>query len=169
MLTLSEVDQALIRYADTLSLNALSYKIGNILTPEQCGARIVQLLDAPDWLTLAQQDRLVTMKMRLLIVNLEEMTLSARTAEILIRALESLGNRLDRRQEATDRDLHTLYAFQGGVLLDGINAAMAHMRGRLTAGDKLSEKEWDDALESSIRYAQMEIVKHEPETLELNV
>ena len=158
---LSEIDQVLIRYADTLSLNAISFKLDGELTPAQCGARIAHLLDTPDFLTAAQQDQLVTMKMRQLIVNLEEMTLTARTAEVIVRALESVGARLDKRAEATERDLSTLYAFQGTVMLDAINVAMAHMRGALTAGDELAEEQWDNALESALRFAQIELTKHD--------
>lgn len=161
MLTLTEIDQALIRHGDTMSLTALSYKIEGALTPEQCGARLSQLLDTPDWLTAAQQDQMITMKMRLLIVDLEEMPRTARNAEILIRALESLGARLDKRSAATQADLSQLYAFQGTVLLDAINAALAHMRGAITAGDKRSEDQWDVALERAIRFAQLELSKHE--------
>jgi hypothetical protein len=158
---LSEVDQVLIRYADTLSMAAISFKIDGILTPEQVGSRIAVLLDTPDWLTETQQDRLVTMKMRILITQLEEMTLTSRVAEILIRALESLGTRLDRRVAATERDLTSLYAFQGMVLLEAVEKSMNYMRGRLTKGDKLAEEEWDNAKEAAIRFAQMELSSHE--------
>lgn len=172
---LSEIDQALIRYADTLSLNAISFKLGGILTPEQCGARITQLLDAPDFLSAAQQDQLVTMKMRQLIVSLEEMTLTSRTAEVIIRALEAVGSRLDRRAEATEKDLSTLYAFQGTVLLEAVSIAIGHMRSTLTSGEAVSEKQWDNAMESALRFAQIELSKHEqeeeaePEVLKLEV
>lgn len=158
---LSEIDQVLIRYADTLSLNAISFKIDGMLTPEQCGSRIAQLLDTPDRLTQLQQDQLVTMKMRQLVVQFEEMTLTARTGEVMLRALELIGNRLDKRAESTEKDLSTLYAFQGSVLLDAINVAMAHMRGAITANNPESEQQWDNALESAIRFAQIELSKHE--------
>jgi hypothetical protein len=158
---LSEVDQVLIQYADTLSPTAISYKVEGILTPVQVMARIAVLLDTPDWLTGAQQDQLVTMKMRVLITKLEEMTLTSRVAEILIRALESLGNRLDSRAKATERDLTSLYAFQGTVMLEAVEKAMGYMRGRLTGGNKLAEIEWDDAKEAAIRYAQVELSAHE--------
>lgn len=160
---LSEIDQTLIRYADTLSLNAISFKIEGVLSPEQCGARISQLLDTPEWLTQAQQDQAVTLKMRQLVVQFEEMPLTARTGEVMLKALEQIGNRLDKRTAATEKDLSTLYAFQGTVLLDAVNAAMAHMRGALTKGKVLAEEQWDAALESALRFAQIELTKHEPE------
>ena len=161
MATISEIDQVLIRYADTLSLNAFSYKIGGALTPEQCGSRITQLLDAPDWLTAAQQDQLVTMKLRQLIVELQEMTLTARIAEVLIRALEGLGARLDRRAQATEKDLSTLYAFQGTVMLDAIGAAMDNMKARMVSDGKITDQDWDDAMESSMRFAELVVQQHE--------
>jgi len=163
---LSEVDQVLVRYADTLSPQAISFKIGGILTPEQVMSRIAQLLETTDWLTAAQQDALVTMKMRQLIVELEEMKLSPRVAEIMIRALESLGARLEKRQVATEKDLSTLYAFQGVVMLDAITIAMNHMKAKLTKGDPVEEQEWDDAMVDGIRFAQMELAKHEMKEIE---
>jgi hypothetical protein len=158
---LSDIDQALIRYADTLSPNAISMKIGGLLTPEQVAARIAVLLDTPDRLTQLQQDQLVTLKMRQIVTNLDELTLTTRNAEVMLNGLEKIGARLDRRVESTQKELSTLYAFQGNVLLDAVQIAMAHMRGALTHGNKLAEEEWDNALESAIRFAQIELSTHE--------
>ena len=158
---LSEVDQILIRYGDTLSAQALSYKIQGILTPEQVMARIAYLVETPDRLTQLQQDQLVTLKMRQIVVELEELPRTTRNAEVILQGLEKIGNRLDRRQESTERELSSLYAFQGTVLLDAINVAMAHMRGAITQGNELAEEQWDNALESAIRFAQIELSKHE--------
>lgn len=158
---LSEIDEVLIRYADTLSSEAISYKVEGRLTPKQVMARIDVLLEAPDRLTALQQDQLVTMKMRQLVVSLEEMTLTARVAEVLVRALEGVGTRLDKRVESTEKELSTLYAFQGEVMLDAISTAMTHMRGALTAGSPLAEEQWDNAMESALRFAQIELSKHE--------
>lgn len=163
---LSEVDQILIRYGDTLSAQALSYKIQGILTPEQVMARIAYLVETPDRLTQLQQDQLVTLKMRQIVVELEELPRTTRNAEVILQGLEKIGNRLDRRQESTERELSSLYAFQGTVLLDAINVAMAHMRGALTKGSALAEEQWDNALESAIRFAQIELSKHEAEVVE---
>lgn len=172
---LSELDQALLRYADTLSPKELSAKIDFMLTPEQVAARISQLLEARDWLDRAQQDRLVTLKLRQLIVELEEAPRTTRNAEVLIRALEALGNRLDRRMEATERDLQRLYAFQGAVMLDAVSAALNAVRTTLTATprkelpalasppstDPDADGRWDEITEIALRRAQTEIGKHE--------
>lgn len=164
---LSEVDQVLIRYGDTLSPNALSYKLKGILTPEQCAARLAVLLDAPDRLTALQQDQLVTLKMRQIVVELEELPRTTRNAEVILVGLEKVGNRLAQRQESTERELSQLYAFQGTVLLDAINVALAHMRGAVTQGNPLAEAQWDNALESALRFAQIELSKHEADVIDI--
>lgn len=162
-----EIDAVLIRYADTLSPAAISFKLEGLLSPEQVLFRINQLLETPDRFTMLQQDQLVTQKLRNLIVQLEEMmvspgTMTARTAEVLGAQLERLGNRLDKRVASTEKDLHTLYAFQGGVLLDGVMASMNYMRTQIASGNIPSnEEEWNAMLQSSIRYAQFEIASHE--------
>lgn len=122
MTTMAEIDKALVRHGDTMSLTELSFKIKGVLTPEQCGARLAQILDAPDWLTLTYQDQLITHKMRLVIADLEANARTDRNGEVLMNALEKLGNRLEKRMQATEKDLNTLYAFQGGVLLDAVQA-----------------------------------------------
>lgn len=167
MATLSEIDQVLIRYADTESLQAISVRINGILTPEQCGSRISTLLDTPDWLTQAQQSQLITQKMRQLVVALEEMLEdrpTSRTAEVLGQQLERLGNQLEKRQVATQSDLSKLYAFQGSVLLDAVTIALNHMKKAVTGGKPIAQKQWDDAMESSIRLASIELGKHEEVT-----
>jgi hypothetical protein len=162
-----EIDDVLIRYADTLSPAAISFKLEGLLTPEQVLFRINQLLETPDRFTALQQDQLVTQKMRRLVAQLEEMmntpgTTTARTAEVLGVQLERLGNRLDRRAASTQKELKTLYAFQGTVLLDGVNASMNYMRTQIAAGKiPKNEQEWDAMLAASIRYAQFEIASHE--------
>lgn len=156
-MSLAEVDAALIRYADTMSLNQLSFKIEGILTPEQCGARLSQLLDAPDWLSQTQQDQLVTMKMRQIIVELEDMPRTTRNAEIILNGLEKLGARLEKRSAATDAELHTLYAFQGAALLDAVTAIMNYIKEQIEAGAV-----WDEHLTAKgMRYAQIEVAKNE--------
>lgn len=161
---LSEIDQTLIRYGDTESAEALSFRIKGLLSPAQCAARLTILLDTPDWLTAAQQDQLVTQKMRMLVVKLEEMmvdTPNARIAEVLGAQLERIGTRLDKRSEATEKDLTTLYAFQGSVLLEAVTISLNHMKTALTGGDEIAEAAWDAALESAIRLAQIELSRHE--------
>lgn len=158
---LSEIDAVIVRYADTLSPAQIAHKIEGALTPQQVLTRIGQLLETSDWLTLAQQDMLVTLKMRQLVIELEEQPRTSRNAEILIRALEAVGNRLDKRQAATQQDLAQLYAFQGRVMLDAIQRALDHMKKSLTNSAAIEPAEWDAALTQALRAAQLEVDKHE--------
>lgn len=159
MLKLSEVDQVLIRFGDTLSPTALSFKVEGILNPQQCAARLTMLLEDPDWLTGAQQSQMVTMKMRQIIVELEDMPRTTRNAEVILQGLERIGNRLDKRIETTQKDLSTLYTFQGAVMLDALQIALGHLRERLSPSE--IEVDWEDATESALRLAQIELSKHE--------
>lgn len=160
---LSEIDAALIRFADTLSPAEISIKIDGVLTPEQVAARTSKILMSRDWLDQTQQDRLVTMKMRQLIVELEEMPRTTRNAEVLIKALDTLGNRLDRRIQATEQDLSRLYAFQGAVMLDAVMSAIQSVRPLTESTTPPTDAEWTDAVEVGIRHAQLELAKHEGE------
>lgn len=158
---LAEIDAILVRYADTLSAEAISYKIDGILTPRQVMQRIDQLVEVPDRLTMLQQDQLVTLKMRQIVVELEELPRTTRNAEVMLSGLEKIGVRLDKRTEATEKELKSLYAFQGTVLLDAVEIAMAHMRNALTQGNPVAEAQWDDAKESALRFAQIELSRHD--------
>lgn len=161
--SLSDVDAVIVRYADTLSPAQIAHKIEGILTPQQVMTRIGQLLESSDWLTLTQQDVLVTLKMKQLVVELEEQPRTSRNAEILVRALEAVGTRLDKRKEATEQDLSRLYAFQGTVMLDAIQKAMEHMKKQLTSSpdSALDAAEWDASLAQALRLAQLEVESHE--------
>lgn len=161
MLTIAEIDDILIANADVLSPSAISFKLEGLLTPAQVRARITTLLDAPDWLTSAQADQLVTMKMRQIVTALTSQTLTARNAEVILNGLEKIGNRLDRRHETTEKDLQTLYAFQGTVLLDAISVALQYIRSQVAKGDPGLELQFDRSLETALRFAQIELNKHE--------
>lgn len=161
---LSEIDEILIRYADSESPNAISFRIDGILTPEQVQARIVQLLDSPDWLTQVQQQSLVTLKMRQLVARFEDLPLTARNGEVMLRGLESIGARLDNVVQATEKDLHTFYAFQGAAFLDAVLVALNHMRSTVLPEADTDLKEvlkWDDQIETALRLAQIEMKQHD--------
>lgn len=163
--TLREVDAILIRYADTESAEAISFRIEGILTPKQVAARIDQLLAAPDRLSMLQQDQLITLKMRQVVNQLEETMsgghVTARTAEVVLGGLEKIGNRLDKRQESTERELKSLYAFQGVAFLDAVIEALNFIKQNAVGADKIPEEEWDRHLENATRKAQLSLAVHD--------
>lgn len=157
--SLSDIDAIIVRYADTLSPEQIAVKLEGAFTPEQVLNRIYQLTATPDWLTLTMEDALVTRKMRNLVNELEEQPRTARNAEILVRALEAVGKRLDNRMAATEQDLTKLYAFQGAAMLDAILATLTHIREKINV--EIDDETWNNALESGMRVAQIEVSKHE--------
>ena len=157
--SLSDIDAIIVRYADTLSPEQIAVKLEGAFTPEQVLNRIYQLTATPDWLTLTMEDALVTRKMRNLVNELEEQPRTARNAEILVRALEAVGKRLDNRMAATEQDLTKLYAFQGAAMLDAILATLTHIREKINV--EIDDATWNSALESGMRVAQIEVSKHE--------
>jgi hypothetical protein len=158
---LSEIDAVIVRYADSMSPAAISFKIEGRLSPEQVMVRIGQLLDSPDWLTTAQQDQLVTLKMRQLVAELEEMPRTTRNAEVLLRGLEAVGARLEKRQAATTQDLTQLYAFQGVAMVDEIEKIVTAIKAKMPELSTLDMVRWNALLSVELRNAQMRLAKLE--------
>lgn len=158
---LSEIDAVIVRYADSMSPAQISFKIEGRLSPEQVMVRIGQLLDSPDWLTSAQQDQLVTLKMRQLVVELEEMPRTTRNAEVLLRGLEAVGTRLEKRQAATTQDLTQLYAFQGVAMVEEIEKIVNAIKTQMPELSALDMVRWNALLSIELRNAQMRLAKLE--------
>lgn len=162
MIDMAEADEVLIRYADTESPAAISFRLKGELSPSQVRARIISLTEATDWLSSAQEDRLLTLKMKQIINELMGQNLTARNAEVILNGLEKVGNRLDKRSAATEADLMRLYAFQGAAMLDTVNEAMAIVRAQIGVGNIPStELEWDALLETAIRASKFKIAELE--------
>jgi hypothetical protein len=161
MLTMQEIDAILIRYADTASAAELSFRVQGALNPKQVLTRIDMLLEVPDRLTQLQQEQLLMLKLRQLIVNLEEMTLTPRVAEVLRGTIDSLFARLDKRVASSTQELNQLYAFQGVAMLESITEALNFMKGILSSEYDVPEDAWDNAMVQGIRHAQMKLASYE--------
>jgi len=158
---LSDIDPILLRYGDSRSPAELSILTGGVLTPEECAARLATLLESTDWLTLTQQDALITMKMRRLIAELEDQPRSTRNAEVLIRALEALGVRLEKRAAAIESDLLRLYGWQGQMMVEAMSTVLGHLRSRVPALAEIDETEWNTIAEEGLRRAGAMLAVHE--------
>lgn len=164
---IADIDRVLLRYADSRSPAELSLLVQNVLTPEECAARVSSLLEKSDWLSMTQQDALVTLKMRQLISELEDQPRSTRNAEVLIRSLEVLGNRLEKRAQATESDLTRLYQWQGELFIEAIMVVMEHVQRRVpeiivaNLGKAPSEAQWNEITEEGIRRAGALLASHE--------
>jgi len=162
---LSEIDKTLLRYADSKSPQELSFLVNGALTAEECAARVASLLESPDWLSLTQQDALVTMRMRLLIAEMEEMPRTTRNAEVLLRGLEVLGNRLEKRSSGIESDLKRLYAWQGELLVEAVTVMIDYLKPRIPdlilEDGSFDDDEWNVAVENAIRRAGAVIGAHD--------
>lgn len=158
---IADIDRVLIRYGDSRSPAELSLLVGGALSPSECAARLTALLEKQDWLTMTQQDALVTLKMRQLIAELEDQPRSTRNAEVLIRALEALGSRLEKRASAIESDLNRLYAWQGQLLVEAVTVLAEHMKARLSAIARPTEDDWNQAVEEGIRRSGAMLAAHE--------
>lgn len=158
---ISDIDQVLLRYADSRSPAELSLLISSALTPEECAARVTMLLEKTDWLTMTQQDALVTLKMRQLISELEDQPRSTRNAEVLIRALEVLGNRLEKRSSGIEADLTRLYSWQSQLLLEALGLIIEHVKNRVPELNAVEESHWNEVAEEGLRRAGALLANHE--------
>lgn len=158
---LSDIDKVLVRYGDTLSPAQIAVKLKGVLTPEQVLARLHKLTETPDWLSAAQEDQLITLKMKVIVQELSELPLTARNAEVILKGLSEIGNRLDRRLSATEADLNKHYAFEGMVLLDMTQSAITFMRDVILSGKQLSEASWDEHMMGALRQAELTMGAHE--------
>lgn len=154
---IADIDRILLRYADSHSPAELSLMVKGALSPAECSARVASLLEKQDWLTMTQQDALVTLKMRQLIAELEDQPRSTRNAEVLIRALETLGNRLEKRATAIESDLNRLYAWQGQLLMEALTIIVEHLQARLS----LDGDDFKDAVEEGMRRAGALLASHD--------
>lgn len=163
---IADIDRVLLRYADTRSPAELSLLVQGVFTPEECAARVSSLLEKSDWLSMTQQDALVTLKMRQLISEMEDQPRTTRNAEVLIRSLEVLGNRLEKRSQAVESDLTRLYQWQGQLFIEAVTMVMEHVQRRVSEivgiqGSEPTDSQWNQIVEEGIRRAGVLLANHE--------
>lgn len=123
-LTLSALDEKLLRLADHNSPDEISRHLGGAISPARAAARIKELLKTRDWLSAAEQDEIVTWKMRQLLGSLEEAYFKGdlASAKIQLDFLKAIGDRLDKRRAATEDEKNALYMNQATIVFQAIKA-----------------------------------------------
>lgn len=121
-LTLSQLDERLLLLSDSHSPEEISRELGNVISPARAAVRIKELLKARDWLSAAEQDEIVTWKMRRILQKLEGQYFDEKNAAIQLSALKAIGERLDKRRAATEDEKNALYANQAQIMFDAIRA-----------------------------------------------
>lgn len=153
------VDDAILRYCDSRSAEDISELIGGQLTPTEVAERAKELLKSPDWLTEADLQRLVDLKLRRILSELEVQFLSLDNAKVQLALLKEIGARLDRRMAARDDELDKWSGNMGRLLLRSVDLALGYMRGALR--DEVDAGRWDELLKEGLAFAKVEIDRHE--------
>lgn len=119
----SKMDEQMLLLADSHSPEQISRELNGALSPGKVAARVTAMLKDRDWLSLAQQDQLVTWKLRRILNKLENEFLDLDNAKVQIELLKQIGARVEKRQKATDEELNRLYANQAQLMFAAIRLA----------------------------------------------
>lgn len=140
-----------------MSPEELSRSIEGLMTPVQVAAHVKKLLAEKDWLTAAEQDNLITLKLQAILSTLEQKFQDNENLDLQLKFLKEIGNRLDKRRAATQIDLTTYHANVGREMGRIYDLALAHMRGALSHA--VDADEWDEAAVDALEFAQTEAMK----------
>lgn len=157
----SELTERLLLNADHMSPTQLSELIGGVMSAARVRVYVSELLNDVDWLTEAQEDRLVTLKLRRLLAILENRFADNDNITLQLKLLKEIGGRLDKRRAATEVEIDRYHANVGRQMAQAVDIALAHMRGALK-GDIDPEK-WDAALLDAMVYAESKIAEKQIE------
>jgi len=155
----SAIAQKLLSMADRMSFEEMSNELGGVIKPGAIAAKLSELLKAPDWMSAAQEDRLLTIRLSQILATLEERFQDVENMTLQLKLLKELGNRLDKRQAATQLDLNTLYDNQGRIMGRAFDIALTYMRGALR--DEIDGERWDELAKEGLEHAQVELQKHQ--------
>src|SRR5690606_3859221 len=156
---LSRIDQEILRYAASRSPVEISEKFNGAIEPARVAALTKELLARRDWLTMAEREVMLIIRLENILNDLE----AARTAsdydnaQIQLGYLKELGNRFDKRRAATQVDLNALYNNQAQLMLKAIDLATAYLRGAFR--EKIDPQAWDEAIAEGMRLAAAELEK----------
>lgn len=144
-----------------MSPEEISIMLGGLISSSAVAARAQTLLTAKDWLSEVQEDQLVTLRMKQLVLELIDSKSSGdyKYLDIRLKALTALGDRLDKRKKATDVDLGVLYANQGQIMARIYDIAMSYVKGALRS--EIDPARWDELQKEALLHARAELAKHE--------
>lgn len=145
--------------ADRMSFEEMSNELGGVIKPAAIAAKLSDLLKAPDWMSAAQEDRLLTIRLSQILATLEERFQDVENMTLQLKLLKELGNRLDKRQAATQVDLNSWNQNVGRELGRIVDQSFAFMRGALR--DEIEPERWDELQREALMFAKKEIAKKE--------
>lgn len=158
---LSKLDEKLLLLAGTHSPEEISREIGGVLSPARVAVQIEKLLKSRDWLSLAQQDALITYKLGRILNNLEAQYQDLDAMKAQVQVLRALSDRLDKRNSATQSDLNSYNANVGRQLGHVVDLTLTYMKGALR--ESVDAEAWDALVSDAMALAWSEIQKKQIE------
>lgn len=153
------IDGRLLQLADSYSPDEISQMLGGTISPAAVAARVQTLLKSQNWLTATQEDQLITLKMKRILIELEEMALSVEGASVQLRILQTLGERLEKRRNGNGSDLNVLYGNQGRLMGQVVDDALSYVKGSFRK--EIDAAEWDTVIAEALLHAQAKLAKHQ--------
>ena len=154
------LDEKLLRWADHMSPEQISEKLGGTLSPAKVRLRIEELVGTTFWLDDAKREQITLWKMHRLLERIENMIgaeFDLDNMKLQLATLKEIGNRLDKRRAALDVDLER---YDRNVALEMVRVfdlSMAYLKGALR-GD-IDPDHWDQAVRDALMHAQAEVMK----------
>jgi hypothetical protein len=155
----NKIDDKILQLADNHSPEEISRALGGVISPAKVAAHTQTLLKSKNWLTAAQEDALISYKMKRILLTLEGRFMDNDNFSARLKLLKEIGGRLDKRETAKDADLNKLYNNQGRIMGQVVDLALTFMKGALRK--EIDADQWDALVQEALRNAQAEIAKHE--------
>lgn len=155
---LSQIDQTILRYADSESPEEIADRLGGVIEPSRVAALGQQLLKSKKWLTAIQEEDLVLLKMRGILTKLEGQYLDLDSAKVQLSLLKEIGVRLDKRRAATQVDLETYDMNVAREMTRAYGIALSYMKGALRG--EIDEALWDEVAKDALAHAGREVAKN---------
>lgn len=127
----------------------------------QAVQHVKQLLDSRDIWTEHQQRQLLLHELHELKDSLRDQAIKAGdldSARLLLKALETIGKRLDAQQETLDENVIKLSNYQQTVLLRAMDSALTFAKGQLQERyPEISQSELEELVADGLQQAKYEL------------
>jgi len=131
----------------------------------QAVQHVKQLLDSRDIWTEHQQRQLLLSELHELKDSLRDQALKAGdldSARLLLKALETIGKRLDSQQQTLDENVIKLSHYQQEVLLRAMDSALTFAKGQLAERyPEISRSELEELVADGLQKAKYELMEEE--------
>lgn len=155
------IDEKILQYAGSHSPEEISALLGGVVSPAKVAAHTQTLLKSRDWLTQAQEEQLLYLRLQKALTTLENRYMDNDNARILLSYFKEVRAALSSRSGANEVNLNALYANQGRLMGRVVDMALSYMKGALR--EQVDPDLWDRLKEEALLSAQTEIGKYEVE------